>query len=106
MLLMLLALCLFAYFITAFVVKPDWNSVVHDTFVPSWPKGHDAWQNLVAILGTTISPYLFFWQASEEAEEDKAMGRRMLRQREGMTGPEINDRQRAVGGRHIILYTS
>ena len=47
---------------------------------PFMAKGHDAWQNHVAILGTTISPYLFFWQASEEVEEDKAMGRRMLRQ--------------------------
>src|SRR6202022_1988831 len=50
-----LALCLFAYVITAFVVKPDWSSVVPDTFVPTWPHGHDMWQNLVAILGTTIS---------------------------------------------------
>src|SRR5881394_1662595 len=50
-----------------------------------------------AILGTTISPYLFFWQASEEVEEDKAMGRRMLRQREGATGKEINDRKLDVG---------
>src|SRR5439155_1263285 len=54
-------------------------------------------QNLVAILGTTISPYLFFWQASEEVEEEKAMGRRMLRQREGATGREINNRKLDVG---------
>ncbi|PYJ23032.1 MAG: hypothetical protein DME92_02095 [Verrucomicrobia bacterium] len=71
MILKWLALFLFAYVITAFVVGPDWRAVVHDTFIPSWPKGHGAWQNLVAILGTTISPYLFFWQASEEVEEEK-----------------------------------
>jgi Mn2+/Fe2+ NRAMP family transporter len=76
-----LALFLFAYVITAFVVGPDWQTVIHDTFVPTWPKGHNAWQNLVAILGTTISPYLFYWQTSQEVEHDKAMGRRMLRQR-------------------------
>ena len=103
-----LALFLFAYVITAFVIQPDWRAVLHDTFVPSWPKGHDAWQNLVAILGTTISPYLFFWQASEEVEEDKAMGRRMLRQREGMTGQEINDRKLDVGVgtffSNIVMY--
>src|SRR5205823_10261597 len=68
-----LALFLFAYVITAFAIQPDWRAVLHDTFVPSWPKGHDAWQNLVAILGTTISPYLFFWQASEEVEHEKAV---------------------------------
>lgn len=103
-----LALFLFAYVITAFVIQPDWRAVLHDTFVPSWPKGHDAWQNLVAILGTTISPYLFFWQASEEVEEDKAMGRRMLRQREGVTGKEINDRKLDVGTgtffSNIVMY--
>jgi len=103
-----LALFLFAYVITAFVIQPDWRAVLHDTFVPSWPKGHDAWQNLVAILGTTISPYLFFWQASEEVEEEKAMGRRMLRQREGVTGKEINDRKLDVGTgtffSNIVMY--
>jgi NRAMP (natural resistance-associated macrophage protein)-like metal ion transporter len=92
-----LALCLFAYVITAFVVKPHWTSVLHDTFVPSWPEGHHAWQNLVAILGTTISPYLFFWQASQEVEQEKAMGRRMLVQRQGATSREIVDRKLDVG---------
>src|SRR5438552_12473758 len=92
-----LALFLFAYVITAFVIQPDWRAVLHDTFVPSWPKGHDAWQNLVAILGTTISPYLFFWQASQEVEEEKAMGRRLLVQREGATKKEIINRKLDVG---------
>jgi NRAMP (natural resistance-associated macrophage protein)-like metal ion transporter len=103
-----LALFLFAYVITAFVVEPDWRAVLRDTFIPSWPKGHEAWQSLVAILGTTISPYLFFWQASEEVEEEKAMGRRMLRQREGATGREINDRKLDVGVgtffSNIVMY--
>jgi NRAMP (natural resistance-associated macrophage protein)-like metal ion transporter len=92
-----LALCLFAYVITVFIVGPDWWRVLHDTFVPSWPQNHAAWENLVAILGTTISPYLFFWQASEEVEEEKAMGRRMLRQRQGATKREIIDRKLDVG---------
>jgi len=97
MILKWLALCLFAYVIAAFAVKPPWSSVVHDTFVPSWPKDHNAWQNLVAILGTTISPYLFFWQSSQEVEHEKAMGRRMLVQREGATSREIIDRKLDVG---------
>jgi len=97
MILKWLALFLFAYVITAFVVKPDWKLVLHDTFLPSWPKGHAAWQNLVALLGTTISPYLFFWQASNEVEDEKAMGRRMLRQRERATKRELIDRRLDVG---------
>ena len=88
-----LTLVLFAYVITAFILKPHWETVLYDTFIPSWPRGHGAWQNLVAVLGTTISPYLFFWQACQEVEEDKAMGRRMLVSREGATKREISDRR-------------
>src|SRR5882724_6634226 len=84
-----LAAVLFAYVITAFIVGPHWRSVMRDTFVPSWPQGHNTWANLVAILGTTISPYLFFWQASQEVEEEKAVGRRMAVQRHGATDKEL-----------------
>ena len=55
-----LTLALFAYVITAFIAKPNWGRVLYDTFIPSLPQGHDGWRNLVAVLGTTISPYLFF----------------------------------------------
>ena len=92
-----LCLVLFSYVITAFVVHPNWSAAVHDTFTPSWPKGHVAWQTLVAILGTTISPYLFFWQASQEVEEEKAIGRRMCRERQGATKREIVSRKMDVG---------
>ena len=76
---------------------------MHDTFVPSWPKGHEAWATLVAILGTTISPYLFFWQASQEVEEEKALGRRMRVQREGATSKEIRDRKLDVGVSMFVI---
>ena len=92
-----LALCLFAYVLTAFVVRPDWTTILRDTFVPTWPRDHHTWQNLVAILGTTISPYLFFWQSSQEVELEKAMGRRMRVQREGANSREIIDRKLDVG---------
>jgi NRAMP (natural resistance-associated macrophage protein)-like metal ion transporter len=97
MILKWLALCLFAYVITAFVVRPQWSTIVHDTFVPTWPRDHATWQNLVAILGTTISPYLFFWQSSQEVELEKSMGRRMLVQRQGASSREITDRKLDVG---------
>jgi NRAMP (natural resistance-associated macrophage protein)-like metal ion transporter len=92
-----LTLVLFAYVITAFILKPNWGTVLHDTLIPSWPRDHSAWQNLVAVLGTTISPYLFFWQASQEVEEEKAKGRRLLISREGATKREIQDRELDVG---------
>ena len=92
-----LALCLFAYVVTAFVVKPNWSRTVHDTFVPAWPKNHATWQTLVAILGTTISPYLFFWQSSQEVETEKTMGRRIVVQRRNATRQEIIDRKLDVG---------
>ncbi len=92
-----LCLSLGAYVLTAFLSHPRWGSVLHDTFVPAWPSGRDAWGMIVAILGTTISPYLFFWQAAQEVEEDKAKGRRMLVQRYGATSNEIVNRRIDVG---------
>jgi NRAMP (natural resistance-associated macrophage protein)-like metal ion transporter len=92
-----LAAVLLAYVINVFIIHPDWSSVLHDTFIPSWPSDHNAWQNLVAILGTTISPYLFFWQTSQEVEEQKAMGRRLLREQQSATRKEISERKIDVG---------
>jgi NRAMP (natural resistance-associated macrophage protein)-like metal ion transporter len=68
------ALSLFAYVLTAFVVHPNWNTVLRETLLPTRPTGHEAWVGLVAILGATISPYLFFWQASQELEEKRDLG--------------------------------
>lgn len=92
-----LTLVLLAYVVTAFLVGPDWGAVLHDTFVPSFPKGSGYWAALVAILGTTISPYLFFWQASQEVEEEKAMGRNLRTEREGATPAELRARAIDVG---------
>jgi NRAMP (natural resistance-associated macrophage protein)-like metal ion transporter len=92
-----LVLVLFAYPITAFVVGADWRRVAHDTLIPSVPHTKDEWSTLVAILGTTISPYLFFWQASEEVEEEKAAGQITLAQRRGATLQELEMRNIDVG---------
>jgi NRAMP (natural resistance-associated macrophage protein)-like metal ion transporter len=88
-----LALVLFAYVITGFIIHPDWSKIARAAFIPAWPKNHDEWGTLVAILGTTISPYLFFWQASQEVEEEKAKGRRMLVRRFGASKHEIITRK-------------
>jgi NRAMP (natural resistance-associated macrophage protein)-like metal ion transporter len=66
-----MTLSLFAYVATALVVHVPWGEVAYYTFVPtlSWQKDYIVL--IVAVLGTTISPYLFFWQASEEAEDER-----------------------------------
>ena len=92
-----LVLVLFAYPITAFVVGANWSQVLHDTLIPSVPHTRNEWATLVAILGTTISPYLFFWQASEEVEEEKSAGQSSLAQRRGATLKELELRNIDVG---------
>ncbi len=84
-----LTLSLFAYVIAAFLAKPDWFAVAKATFLPQISYTGEYITTIVAILGTTISPYLFFWQASEEVEEEKAEGRSTLSQRKGATNKEI-----------------
>src|SRR2546421_2276021 len=78
-----LTLVLFAYVIAAFLAKPDWAHVLRSTIVPQihWTKEYFA--VLVGILGTTISPYLFFWQAAQEVEEERALGRNTIGKRRG-----------------------
>lgn len=92
-----LALVLFSYVVTAFIVHPDWGEIAKIAFLPSEPQGKAAWAMLVAIFGTTISPYLFFWQASQEVEEDKSMGRNTLAKRKGATMHEIHSRKLDIG---------
>jgi len=84
-----LTLVLFAYVITAFLARPDWAAVVRATFLPhiEWTKDYIA--VLVGILGTTISPYLFFWQAAQEVEEDRDHGKTTVAQRRGSTNKEL-----------------
>lgn len=88
-----LALSLAAYVVTALYVGPDWSVVARDTFVPRIPTAGGGWATVVAILGTTISPYLFFWQASQEVEEEKAIGRRRVADRVGAKPYEITTRK-------------
>jgi NRAMP (natural resistance-associated macrophage protein)-like metal ion transporter len=92
-----LVLALFAYAATAFYIHPPWHRVLHDLVTPRVPAQSGGWSTVVAILGTTISPYLFFWQTAEEVEEEKVMGRRTLRQRQGATPDELRNRAVDVG---------
>src|SRR6202045_2337698 len=67
-----LTLSLFAYFGTVVVVHIPWGEMARGLFIPTLPATTTFWTSVVAILGTTISPYLFFWQASQEVEAVEA----------------------------------
>ncbi len=72
-----LTVSLFAYVGTVLIVQVDWTQLASDLFIPRMRWEKDYITTVVAVLGTTISPYLFFWQSSEEAEDIVAYPRRM-----------------------------
>lgn len=84
-----LTLVLFAYVAAAFLARPDWGSALSATFVPRVQWSSTFLATFVGILGTTISPYLFFWQASQEVEDERARGRITVDEREGATDEEL-----------------
>jgi NRAMP (natural resistance-associated macrophage protein)-like metal ion transporter len=67
-----LTLALFAYFAAVVTIKIDWGEFANGLFLPKLDKAKDYLTTVVAVFGTTISPYLFFWQAAEEVEDIKA----------------------------------
>jgi len=78
-----LALSLFAYIAAALIVSQDWLAIVKNTFIPRIEWNSDFLMLIVAIFGTTISPYLFFWQTSEEVEERSGgAGKRIITKHE------------------------
>jgi Mn2+/Fe2+ NRAMP family transporter len=84
-----LTLSLFAYFFVPFVTPQSWWQALSDTFIPTIKFNKDYLLNLVAILGTTISPYLFFWQASQEIEEEIDEGKATVESRKGVSKIEL-----------------
>lgn len=70
-----LTLSLFSYVIVVFIVRQDISKIINSTLVPTLSFSKDYLLNIVAILGTTISPYLYFWQASQEVEEEVEEGK-------------------------------
>lgn len=76
-----LALILFSYVISALLAHLNWQDIWHNTLTPSLQFSKDAFLIICAILGTTISPYLFFWQTSNEVEEKILQGKTTVKQR-------------------------
>jgi NRAMP (natural resistance-associated macrophage protein)-like metal ion transporter len=91
-----LTMVLFAYVAAAFLSRPNWSDVLRATFIPhvEWSRGYIS--VLVGILGTTISPYLFFLQAAQEVEEDHDHGKTTVTQRRGATNKELGVAKRDV----------
>ena len=102
-----LTLVLFAYVFASFYAHVDWRHALAVTFVPhlEWSRGFLA--VLMGILGTTISPYLFFWQAAEEVEDAEATGRTRA-ERKGATTAELRGaRADTIAGMffsNLIMY--
>jgi NRAMP (natural resistance-associated macrophage protein)-like metal ion transporter len=103
-----MTLVLFSYVLTAFFAKPDWAAVIQSTFIPHIEWSGMYWATLVGIFGTTISPYLFFWQASQEVEEEREQGELTIEARRGATDSELRkSRDDTVTGMffsNIIMY--
>jgi len=103
-----LTLALFAYIAAAFLAHPDWPAVLQATLIPRVQWSAAYWATLVGILGTTISPYLFFWQAAEEVEEEIASGKSTVAQREGASKRELrrsrNDVLTGMFFSNLVMY--
>lgn len=93
----ILTLVLFAYVVTAFMVRADWSSIGMATLVPNFAWDQNSVIMLTAILGTTISPYLFYWQASQVIEQQKEVqNRQTLSQLQGTNKKEITAMRKDV----------
>jgi NRAMP (natural resistance-associated macrophage protein)-like metal ion transporter len=99
---------LFAYVVAAFLAHPRWSEVLRATIMPRIELNARYLAVFIAILGTTISPYLFFWQAAQEVEEERAMGRTSLTQRRGATDAELSaartDVLTGMGFAGVVMY--
>jgi NRAMP (natural resistance-associated macrophage protein)-like metal ion transporter len=78
-----LTLTLFAYVITAFIVRPPWGRVLFNFALPHVHFGSEWLSTMVGVLGTTITPYLFYWQSSLMVEQAKEAGNTTLASRRG-----------------------
>lgn len=91
-----LALTLLAYIVSAILSKPDLMEIIQGTFIPHLEFNKDSLSLLVAIIGTSLSAYLFTWQSNVEVEEELQMGRTRLWQRKGATDAELRSSRRDI----------
>jgi NRAMP (natural resistance-associated macrophage protein)-like metal ion transporter len=91
-----LTLALFSYVLAGFLAHPDWTAVLSGTLIPRIGRSREFLLTLVAILGTTISPYLFFWQAAQNAEHDAFWRQRLIGRRQRAVQRELRSATRDV----------
>lgn len=103
-----LALTLLAYVGAALLAKPDLMEVIKGTLIPTIRFDQQFLSLLVAVIGTTLSAYLYTWQSNQEVEEEIAMGRRRLADRQGATNKELKaTRKDVITGMffsNIVMY--
>src|SRR5215212_3768744 len=103
-----LALTLLAYVCSAIIAKPELAAVLKGTFIPTIRFDAQFLSLLVAVIGTTLSAYLYTWQSNQEVEEEIAMGRRRLAQRKGATKKELKrTRADVISGMffsNVVMY--
>jgi NRAMP (natural resistance-associated macrophage protein)-like metal ion transporter len=103
-----LALSLLSYGVAAFLARPDMAQVLRGTLVPTIHFNREFLSILVAIVGTTLSAYLYSWQSNEEVEEEIAMGRKTIEDRKGATKQELRHTQRDIlwgmAFSNIVMY--
>jgi Mn2+/Fe2+ NRAMP family transporter len=103
-----LALALLAYIPAALLAKPELLPVLKGTLVPSLQFNGEFLSLLVAVIGTTLSAYLYTWQSNEEVEEEIAMGRRRLWERRGASDEELRhswwDVVVGMGFSNVVMY--
>jgi NRAMP (natural resistance-associated macrophage protein)-like metal ion transporter len=99
-----LCVSLLLYLIIPFLVHPDWAAVARHTFIPSIRFDKEFLSILVAILGTTISPYLFFWQATMEAEDMEHIHRKRIFVNKRMLGDMRTDVNSGMFFSNLVMY--
>ncbi len=104
----LVSFVLFAYVVDAFAVKDGLHQALHATFVPTLSLNQRYLTTIVAIVGTIVSPYIFFWQSNQEVEEEMAAGRHKLRERLGVRRIELRYRTMDItigmATTNVIMY--
>jgi Mn2+/Fe2+ NRAMP family transporter len=91
-----LALALLAYIPAALMARPDFHAVIKATLIPQIHWDKEFLSMLVALIGTSLSAYIYTWQSNEEVEEEIKMGRVLLSQRKGATTQELKHSSRDV----------
>ena len=99
-----LCVALLFYLVIPFIVHPDWGAVARHTFIPSIRFDKEFLSILVAILGTTISPYLFFWQATMEAEDIEHLKRKRIFVNKRMLDDMKTDVNTGMFFSNLVMY--